>query len=567
MDDYIQLTLKNKSKITYKKFYWSGENKSDSISYHLSSNKKYYIKRYIEISKKIEQNISKSNIKFKEYNLVKYSYISEHCIYTTPHIIDILKTLVFLDLIKNYKNKITQIKTNLQNKQVNSFLKKNIKYIDYKIILRRENRYFKLSSFIPEIIKGNILFLKILILYFKFTTINKNKEFKDKYYFISYLSNKKIDAKSNFKIFFGELFKLLSKLKIKHSLIFHALQDNLPNIEQIEKYKKQNAHFFRSELKLNDYLNAYWQYFKLFFKVINLNKKEIFYNNKFRINFYHLFENQYKKSFYGVKYPETILNIISSKKIINKIPSDSKLFYIAENQSWEKFIIKEAAKKNIKTFGCIHSLVNKWDLRFSNIYTKGYFGPTKLLINGRYNKHIINNNTFKKNYPYEYVEALRYNRLKKIKKLNTKNILVCGSIEILPTIKMLNELSKSKKLISNYSLFFKPHPANKLDLTKYNFLRPFTNNTEYFLTIGPDPTSIIIDFYLKEIPYITYLSDEYVNSNFFKILKTNLYFSNFLKLEKIIFSKKIKLKKTKSDGIFFLNNKLTLWKNFLNKKK
>ena len=45
---------------------------------------------------------------------MKYSYISEHCIYTTPHIIDILKTIVFLELTKTYKNKIIQLETNLQ---------------------------------------------------------------------------------------------------------------------------------------------------------------------------------------------------------------------------------------------------------------------------------------------------------------------------------------------------------------------------------------------------------------------------------------------------------------------
>ena len=72
--------------------------------------------------------------------------------------------------------------------------------------------------------------------------------------------------------------------------------------------------------------------------MISLNKNKIFYSSKLNIDLYALFEKQYKKSFYGIKCPETILNIICTKKLINKIPSGSKIFYIAENQSWEKFL-------------------------------------------------------------------------------------------------------------------------------------------------------------------------------------------------------------------------------------
>ena len=39
----------------------------------------------------------------------------------------------------------------------------------------------------------------------------------------------------------------------------------------------------------------------------------------------------------------------------------------------------------------------------------------------RYNKSVID--SFIKNYPYEFVEALRYNSLKPISKLNKNNIL------------------------------------------------------------------------------------------------------------------------------------------------
>ena len=225
-----------------------------------------------------------------------------------------------------------------------------------------------------------------------------------------------------------------------------------------------------------------------------------------------------------------------------------------------KILINETQNKNIDTYGSVHSLVNKWDLRFHDIFSKKRFSPTKLLINGRYNKSVIDG--FIKNYSYEYVEALRYNSLKPISNLNKNNILVCGSIEINPTLKMLDEISKSKKVISNFNLLFKPHPANRVDLSKYNFLLPYKPSNSYFLTIGPDPTSIIVDFYLRGIPYITYLSDEYVNSNFFKILKTDLFFSNFLKLEKIIFNKKIKLQKNKTNEIFFLNKKINLMEKF-----
>lgn len=568
MSEYILLTLKNKSKVKYKKFYWTSGSNNKSISYYLNKNKEYYVRKYLNITKEIEKNLSKKkNINFEGYNLVKFSYISEHCIYTTPHIIDILKVLVLLDQIKNYKNEIVQIDTNIENTQIKNFFKKNFEHNNCKIIFTEKKIFFKLSFFVPEIVKSTILFSILFFLNFRF--INQKKIFKDKYYFISYFSRKNLSANDNFKIFFGDLFKLLKKLKIKYSLIFHALQDNLPDSKKIKNYKNENAIFYRAELNLKDYLIAYYEHLNVFFKIINLNKNKIFYNTKLNINFYPLFENQYKKSFYGVKCPETILNIICTKKLIDKIPSGSKIFYVAENQSWEKFLINESRKKNIYIYGTVHSLVNKWDLRFNDVFSEKKFSPTKLLINGRYNKSIID--SFIKKYPYNYVEALRYNSLKKNqisnRNVSKKNILICGSIEINPTIKMLEEISKSKKIISNYNLLFKSHPANQVDLSKYNFLNPYNKNDNYFLTIGPDPTSIIVDFYLRGIPYITYLSDEYVNSNFFKILKTNLFFTNFLKLEEIVFNKKIKLNKNKNYAIFFIDQKLNLWRKFLNKLK
>ena len=156
---------------------------------------------------------------------------------------------------------------------------------------------------------------------------------------------------------------------------------------------------------------------------------------------------------------------------------------------------------------------------------------------------------------------------KQSKNLNKKNILICGSIEFSPTINMLNEISKSKKIISNYNLVFKFHPANILDLSSYKFLKPYKKKSNYHLTIGPDPTSVIVDFYLRGIPYITYLTDEHINSNFFKILKTNLFFTNFSKLENIIFNKKYKLQIKNYNQIFFLDNKLKLWEKFLDKIK
>jgi hypothetical protein len=562
MSEYIRLTIKNKSKITYKNFFWRGDSNKDTISYVLNINKNYYLKKYFSITKEIEKKLSKHNIIFEEYNLVKYSYISEHCIYTTPNIIDILKTIVFLDLIKDYKKKIIHIEIKLKNSQIVDFIKQNFKSTKYVVI--QYKKYLKLSSFVPEFIKGNILFLRLFILNFRF--INKNVNFKDKFYFISYLNKKELSAKANFKVFFGDLYKLLEKSKIKYSIIFHSLQDNLPSKAQVQEYKKKNISFFRSELNLNNYLIAYLQYIKIFFKTIKIKKKEIFYNKELEVNLYSLFKKQYTKSFYGVKCPETILNIICSKKIINKIPNKSKIIYIAENQSWEKFLIKEAHNRNINTYGTIHSLVNKWDLRFNDIFSKKNLSPTRLLINGKYNRNIINN--YIKNYPYNYIEAQRYSSLKKqSKNLNKKNILICGSIEFSPTINMLNEISKSKKIISNYNLVFKFHPANILDLSSYKFLKPYKKKSNYHLTIGPDPTSVIVDFYLRGIPYITYLTDEHINSNFFKILKTNLFFTNFSKLENIIFNKKYKLQIKNYNQIFFLDNKLKLWEKFLDKIK
>ena len=270
MSEYILLTLKDKSKIINKKFYWKSENEKKSISFFLNLKKNYYTKKYINIIKEIEKNLSKYKINFDGYNLVKYSHISENCIYTTPHIIDILKIIVFLDLIKIYKNKIIQVEINIQNEQIKKFLKKNFKHRNCKIIISKKKKFFKLSTYIPEIIKGTILFSILFVLNFRF--INQKPIYKKKIYFISYLSKKELNAKDNFKIFFGDLYKVLKQLKFRYSLIFHALQDNLPGYEKIKNFKNNNAFFYRAELNLKDYIIAYLKYLKVFFKTICLNK-------------------------------------------------------------------------------------------------------------------------------------------------------------------------------------------------------------------------------------------------------------------------------------------------------
>ena len=129
---------------------------------------------------------------------------------------------------------------------------------------------------------------------------------------------------------------MLKKFNIKYSLIFHALQDNLKNIRKIKNFQNKNATFFRGELNVYDYLIAYLRYLKVFFKVISLNKNKIFYNSKLNLDFYSLFEKQYKKSFYGIKCPETILNIICTKKLVEKFRA-AQDFYVAEINHGKNF--------------------------------------------------------------------------------------------------------------------------------------------------------------------------------------------------------------------------------------
>jgi len=62
MSEYILLTLKDKSKIINKKFYWKSENGKKSIGFFLNLKRDYYTKKYINMIKKIEKNLSKYKI-------------------------------------------------------------------------------------------------------------------------------------------------------------------------------------------------------------------------------------------------------------------------------------------------------------------------------------------------------------------------------------------------------------------------------------------------------------------------------------------------------------------------
>ena len=57
MSEYILVTLKNKSNSTNKKFYWTSGNNKKSLSYYLNSRKTYFLKKYLNMTKRLKKII------------------------------------------------------------------------------------------------------------------------------------------------------------------------------------------------------------------------------------------------------------------------------------------------------------------------------------------------------------------------------------------------------------------------------------------------------------------------------------------------------------------------------
>ena len=182
------------------------------------------------------------------------------------------------------------------------------------------------------------------------------------FFFIYFTIPQKIDQ--NINNFWGKLTKIFSKFDYKFNFI-HLQNVNLNNT----KLSSDRYIFLKNYLSFIDIFKAIIIYLIFYFKNYFLLSKKVYFSNKLNLDLQFFFKRGLKKSFYGFKCLETIINILNIKNFIN-CSNIKNIIYVAENQSWEKILNFEAKKNRIKTFGVIHPLIFFSDLRNLYLYFK-----------------------------------------------------------------------------------------------------------------------------------------------------------------------------------------------------
>ena len=238
--------------------------------------------------------------------------------------------------------------------------------------------------------------------------------------------------------------------------------------------------------------------------------------------------------------------------------SNSNIFYLFENQSWEKILNKEIYGKRINCYGVVHSLLSKWDTRFhKNNLTKKCL-PHKILINGSYNFKILK--SFKKK--MIKIESFRYNIFKNKKKKLTKHydsINVYGSFDDVITSNLIKELSKSQFIKSNFLINFYPHPSSNF-INSYNISLNIKKRRYGFLSLLPANSSIVIDKQLDKSNTAIFNYDNF--HDYQNLIKNGLIFNNYNELETIIKKKLYKNQNLKKQ-LIYRSKKYVFFKNFL----
>lgn len=562
------------------KLAWSKNEDSNTINLikYIDENAMYFKNKYNDLleshNKYISLNTDLYNLLSfnKAHNLNNYSLINERSFYKSPNITNVLKYLAFEDiLLKNKKKIITLI---LDNKKIYEFLTNTNTYDNCFFELHESKKninIYKTNTF-KESIKIVILIGKVIIT--KLLRFFKSKNIKNEITFVSYFDNFSLtsDFKSNY---WSQTIDFISKYKNYNFIHIEnnpfSLKEKLKNnklLKQINKKNKNPGFFLFDYLRLIDLLNISIFIIKnLLFvrlKIFKINHKFNKENNA--INFF--FKDEIIKSFKGSHLLENLIYIYSfqnlSKYILKK---NHKIFYLFENQSWEKIMKNSLLNSNI--YGFIHSTVRFWDLRYTadtniiNSNKKFY-----ILNTGEGSKKILAINKIKLDKLIN-VESLRYLKFKKIKKnISNNKILIVGDYIDAKNYELLKIINDCKDI--NNIFVYKNHPNKKINHQKFNTKIELFNDkldeiSNYGFIICNYPSSAIIDFYLLNKKIITYYDLNDLNTNPLYFIENFTFFSNSFDLSEFINNKSDLIKNSLSRDFLYLNSDISMWKNFLKK--
>ena len=186
--------------------------------------------------------------------------------------------------------------------------------------------------------------------------------------------------------------------------------------------------------------------------------------------------NDFNTSFVGVDSLINFYYFYLFKNLSSKELNYKNIFYLFENQSWEKSLVYNF-KGKAKTIAVNHASIRYWDLRFSrDEKCEKKVTPDIYAVNGENSKNKLLN----ENYPVEKiskVEALRYfHTSPKINKneylCEKKNILLVSDYSSKSNLNLLNAINSINKInLLDFKFTLKEHPLKSVNLDNFQNIK------------------------------------------------------------------------------------------------
>ena len=566
------IILKKNNKIV-KEIFWNNspikEEYQICLADYIEENSKDLRKKILFLLEDIEfQNkeiIKEIEIK-KEFSFWNLTNFNEKSLYKKNYFFNLAKIISLIEILENYSYEDLHI--NIKDKYFDDFLNKIIKKkkIETKLSIAINLNYFQNIFYEVLSFFRSLKFLIAKIFYSKEkneVNINYNLFFS----FFTYLDKKKFIEKNYKSIFWGKI-SAYTKINFVHLFIPNEILNNYNNLnKKINELNKPNE--LHSLLDSHISLKTIYEIFKISFILkmrhfLNRNRYKLYYKN---YNLSDLLIFDLRENFYLFNITKRLYYFFLFESFFKKNKFHSNCFYIHENQPWEKSLIYHWKKnQNKKIYGVINASIRFWDLK----YAKNAVNPDFLLTNGKdsyskaveygYNKHEVIN-----------VESLRYKKKLTLKNHNSSQDLLIVFDYLKISNDYLISVLNNTKILSNYNIYFKEHPLNKLNNIKFNFQYKFIDNqykkNNFNLIICTNRTTAQVDYLRSGFNLAILLEPNSFNLSPLKGNQECDFFKSSSDLTKIL-NKRIDNNTNIIKNEFFLTDEsYKEWNKILNEKK
>ncbi len=566
------------------------DNDQISLPKYIEQNSDYIKRKYNNLINNLPQFQYKNkklidNFSFDENkNFFWISDIYEKSIYKNPKLIDQFELIALEKLFDDLKPQ--KVLINISGQLLKESLKKLCKYkgIEFHIKNKKINFANLKNNIFILIFMSLIKFIIFIINRISFgKSINWNYLRKQKIQnlFINYSAYTEINQSKNFNSeFWKEMIK--DKELMKNTLWLNIYSMNKKfSYRNFLKYQsfinKNNDYYIYSLeqlLNLKNFIKILICWFKNCYSYFLVSKQIKYYLSLNKFDYLDKFIlNDFKISFLGVDSLINFYYFYLFKNLASKELNNKNIFYLFENQSWEKSLVYNF-KGKVKTIAVNHASIRYWDLRFSrDEKCEIKVIPDIYAVNGEDSKKKL----LDESYPLEKiskVEALRYfhtsAKIYKDQYVSEKNnILLVSDYSDKSNLNLLNAINCIDKAnLLDFKFTLKEHPLKSLNIDNYPNIKK--TNEDFLelrkknqIAIVSNTTSAVLDLYLLDYKIISIMDNRSINLSPMRKSKDIIFLNNFKELSKFLKNIKLINEDLINNEFFYLNSDLRLWKKIL----